>query len=143
MDTAHTALGWLQQQPLALWALWAAASFALSLGLTLWLVVRMPADSFVAPRRIDPTPAGRLRHLGRNTLGCMVILLGLLLSLPGVPGQGLLTVLIGLVLVDVPGKRALELRLLRRPRLRAALDRLRRRFGRPPLQLPDGEEDSR
>ena len=30
--------------------------------------------------------------------------------LPGVPGQGLLTILLGLVMMDIPGKRPLEAR---------------------------------
>jgi len=51
------------------------------------------------------------------------------------PGQGLLTILIGLLLLDFPGKRALELRLLRRPALRGFLDRMRQRRGVPPFVL--------
>ena len=137
MQAVHTALDWLQRQPLALWALATLLMFALSLGLSVWLIVRMPADVFLRERVVDPTPRGRLKRLARNTLGTLLIVLGLVLSLPGVPGQGLLTVLLGLVLLDGRGKRKLELRLLRRPGIRRSIDRLRQRFGREPLQLPD------
>jgi hypothetical protein len=51
------------------------------------------------------------------------------------PGQGLLTILIGLLLLDFPGKRALERRLLRRPGLRAFLDRMRVKRGRAPFEV--------
>ena len=58
---------------------------------------------------------------------------GIILSVPGVPGQGLLTMLVGLVLLDIPGKRRLELKLVSRPRVVRAINRLRKRFSRPPL----------
>ena len=61
--------------------------------------------------------------------------LGALLSLPGIPGQGLLTILIGLILLDFPGKRGLERRLVSRPSVLAAINRLRARFGRPAMEL--------
>jgi hypothetical protein len=61
--------------------------------------------------------------------------LGLLLSLPGIPGQGLLTVLIGLMLVDFPGKLRLERWLIGLPRVLQTVNRLRQRYGRPPLIL--------
>jgi hypothetical protein len=137
MQAVHTALDWLHRQPLALWALATLLMFALSLGLSVWLIVRMPADVFLRERVVDPTPRGRLKRLARNTLGTLLIILGLVLSLPGVPGQGLLTVLLGLVLLDGRGKRKLELKLLQRPGLRRSINRLRQRYGREPLQLPD------
>ena len=51
------------------------------------------------------------------------------------PGQGLLTMLIGLLLLDFPGKRALERRVVRRPKILAFLNRMRDRRGREPLRL--------
>lgn len=51
------------------------------------------------------------------------------------PGQGLLTILIGLLLLDFPGKRAVELRLVRRPAIRGFLDRMRQKRGVPPFVL--------
>ena len=61
---------------------------------------------------------------------------GLVMSVPGIPGQGLLTVLIGLMLVDFPGRRRLERALARRRGLLAAMNRIRARFGHPPLLPP-------
>ena len=45
--------------------------------------------------------AGRI---ARNVAGVVLIVVGILLSIPGVPGQGLLTLLAGVVLVDFPGR---------------------------------------
>ncbi len=71
----------------------------------------------------------------KNLLGIFLILLGGILSIPGIPGQGLLTMLLGLVLLDFPGKRHLERAFLRRPRIQAAITQLRQRFGKAPFLL--------
>jgi hypothetical protein len=41
--------------------------------------------------------------------------MGIILALPGVPGQGILTVLIGVMLLEFPGKRRLERAIVGRP----------------------------
>jgi hypothetical protein len=53
-----------------------------------------------------------------------------------VPGQGVLTMLAGVFLVDFPQRRRLERALIRRPSVLPQLNRLRARFGRPPLHPP-------
>jgi hypothetical protein len=114
------------------------------------LLVLISPDHFVAPkdalrRRIRSAPLRVAAVVGKNLLGVVLVAAGVLLSVPGVPGQGLLTILVGLVLLDLPGKRKLELKLVSRPKVLAAINRLRRRFGRAPLQTqpelpsqPDG-----
>ena len=59
--------------------------------------------------------------------------LGILLSLPGVPGQGILTILLGLIMLDIPGKRPLEARIIKRPAVLAAINGLRAKYNKPPL----------
>ena len=71
----------------------------------------------------------------RNALGAVLVALGVVLSLPGVPGPGLPTILIGIILLEFPGKRQLERRIVGRRRLLRMINRLRRRFGEPPLIL--------
>ncbi len=72
-------------------------------------------------------------RLAKNALGLVLVVVGLLLSLPGVPGQGVLTMLIGLMLLDFPGKRALERKLVARPRVLESMNRMRAWLGKPPL----------
>jgi hypothetical protein len=85
---------------------------------------------------VDRHPALRLTaRIGKNVLGAILVVVGIVLMLPGVPGQGMLTILIGLMLLDVPGKRRLERRIVGRRRILKAINRLRKRFGRPPLVL--------
>jgi hypothetical protein len=106
------------------------------------LLVRLPATYFLDRhnRDLGANHPPFIRWTGillKNVAGMGLVLFGLLLSVPGIPGQGLLTILLGLILLDLPGKRRLERWILRRPGIHARVNRLRHRFGRPPLQLTD------
>lgn len=115
----------------------AVASAVLSIVIVTAALTRLPADYFVNPearRPIDRHPVLKLLFIVlRNLLGYALIVLGLLLSLPGVPGQGLLTVLMGVMLIDFPGKQRAERWLLTRRGVLTGVNRLRARFGQPPL----------
>jgi UPF0716 family protein affecting phage T7 exclusion len=71
----------------------------------------------------------------KNVLGVILLIAGAIMLLT--PGQGIITMLIGLALIDVPGKRALETWIVGRPRVLAAINRLRARYGHPPLEEPN------
>ncbi len=126
--------------------LWAGGIFVLTFTVSLALVgaiiVLIPArfflDSHDRQMWVDRHPAVRfLGVLGKNLLGVALVLVGLGLSLPGIPGQGLLTILIGLILLDFPGKRRWERKLVGRPRILRTCNALRLRFHRPPLVLEE------
>jgi hypothetical protein len=126
----------------ALFAVAFLVTFALSLAVVGALLVRLPATYFLDRHErglwIDQHPI--VRWLGiilKNALGWALIALGAVLSLPGVPGQGLLTILLGVMLIDFPGKRTLERRLIGRPGVLDRVNRLRARFGRRPLVLEE------
>jgi len=51
------------------------------------------------------------------------------------PGQGILTILIGLILMDIPGKRPLEARIIKKPTILAVVNSLRGRYDKPPLEM--------
>jgi hypothetical protein len=115
-------------------------SLGLSLAVTAVVIVRIPADYFTHQRRQfmpGRNPALRivLRVL-KNLLGVAVVAVGIVTSIPGVPGQGFLTILIGLMLLDFPGKFAVERWIIRRRAIRGAANWLRRKAGRPPLETP-------
>ena len=115
-------------------------TFTGSLGLVSLILIKLPADYFCShyDRQIWSGRAPALRitaAVGKNILGIMLIMLGIIMSLPGVPGQGLLTILLGIMLVDFPGKDRLERKLLHRPAIRNSIDKLRARFNKPPLEL--------
>lgn len=104
------------------------------------VVLWMPANYFV--RREAPPESWRRRHpvtyaiarVGKNCLGLVLVVAGAIMVFT--PGQGLVTLVLGLSLLDLPGKRPLERRLVSSPPVRRALDALRRRARRPPIELP-------
>lgn len=117
-------------------------SLVASLAAVAIVLVRMPPHHFQAshpqPFWADrPAWQRTLGRIGKNLLGLALVVLGAILSLPGVPGQGLLTMFIGLVLLDFPGKRALERRIIAVPAVFHGANRLRARFGSPPFVLDD------
>ncbi len=73
--------------------------------------------------------------IAKNIAGVLLILLGILLSLPGIPGQGILTILLGLIMIDIPGKRPLESKIIKRPAVLTAINKLRDKYGKPALIL--------
>ncbi len=130
-------------QELALAALVAVAAAAASSAIAVAFLVRIAPDHFVAPLRPrGASPLARAAWLmGKNLLGLVLVVAGFVMALPGVPGQGLLTMFVGLLLLDVPGKRRFELALVRRPAVLRTVNRLRARFQRPPLLVeppPEG-----
>jgi archaellum biogenesis protein FlaJ (TadC family) len=105
------------------------------------LIVRIPSDYFLHDGRQWRSSEGRrhpfLRLLltgGKNVLGAVLLLVGIVLLF--LPGQGLLTLLLGLTVMNYPGKFEFERWLVRRPHVLPAMNWLRARYGRPPLDAP-------
>ncbi len=105
-----------------------------------WVVARLPHDYFSRPRRYvwrtladEPLPALVL-GAAKNVLGAVLVCLGAIMLVT--PGQGLITLLVGLLLMNFPGKYQLERWLVMRPGVLRALNWLRRRRGRRPFDAP-------
>lgn len=104
------------------------------------VLVKLPANYFHSSHE-RAFLAGRhlvVRLLGtffKNLTGIVLVFFGVVMSLPGVPGQGVLTILLGIMLLDFPGKREMEAKLVSRPKVFRTINRLRARFGKPPLIL--------
>jgi hypothetical protein len=112
-------------------------AFIATLIIVPWLVVRIPPDYFTHGRRQRKKWANR-HPIIRGALLTAKNLLGYLLIAAGVamlvlPGQGLVTILLGILLVDLPGKYRLERWLVARRPLLHSINWLRRRAGRDPL----------
>lgn len=124
------------------WVLWLSGmTFLGSLIVLPILIIRMPSDYFVRSRPgPDSWPARHpiVRAAGlllKNVFGIIFLLAGLIMLFT--PGQGVLAALVGLSLMDIPGKKAWERRIVAHPRVHRALDKIRAKAGQPPLQLPD------
>ena len=104
-------------------------------------IVRIPADYFLGlhPPRLPWANAHPVLRvfltLAKNVLGLSLVLAGIAMLV--LPGQGLLAILVGAMLVDFPGKRPAELALIRMKRVHAVLNWVRRRAGRDALLVDE------
>ncbi len=133
--------GWVSEN--GVWiAVLSVVYFLVSLFVIRYLIIRIPTDYFMDGPGIQGKEGRSFVSLGvrigKNLLGILVIFVGLIMSIPGVAGQGVLTVLLGLSLTDFPGKRRLELRLVSQPFIFKAINAIRAKAGKPALLIPGG-----
>jgi len=108
------------------------------------IIRRLPSDYFLensegAEAIRDEHPVLRILFLIlKNLVGGILVIGGIIMFVT--PGQGLLTVVIGLLLMDFPGKRRLEVRLVCFGPLNKAVNWIRRRAHQPPFELPESPE---
>lgn len=106
-----------------------------------FILVRLPADFFdirvPRPWMEDHHPVLRVMgHLVKNVVGAIFLFAGFLMLF--LPGQGILTMLIGISMLDFPGKRKVEAKLIGQPAVLHAINGMREKFGKPPLIIaPD------
>ena len=106
-----------------------------------FILVRLPTDFFdirvPRPWMEDHHPVLRVMgHLVKNLVGAIFLFAGFLMLF--LPGQGILTMLIGISMLDFPGKRKVEAKLIGQPTVLHAINGMREKFGKPPLIIaPD------
>ena len=132
--------GFITWKSVLLGALLFLITFSISLAIVSVIMVKIPPDYFKKdkPRKLWADKPKVVRYLGivgKNLLGVVLVVLGVVMSIPGVPGQGILTILLGIMLLDFPGKQKLEHRLISRPQVLNTVNKLRHRFGKPKLVL--------
>lgn len=115
-------------------------SLAFSFASIAFVMVKIPKNYFSTHYKRDFLPGSSFivrwgAVIAKNIFGVFLVLLGLALSLPGVPGQGFLTILLGLIMLDIPGKRPLEARIIKRPAVLSAINNLRAKYGKEPLEV--------
>ncbi len=102
------------------------------------VVINLPADYF----HFDKRHPVKSRHpliklivsLIKNLLGAALVIAGLIMLLT--PGQGLLTLLVGLMIMNYPGKFKLERWMVTQLHLLPAINWLRARYQKPAMELP-------
>lgn len=106
-----------------------------------FILVRLSADYFDVrvprPWMQDHHPVLRVAgHIVKNAVGAVFLLAGFLMLF--LPGQGVLTMLIGISMLDFPGKRKIEAKLIGQPTVLNVINSMRKKYGKPPLVLaPD------
>lgn len=103
-----------------------------------WILIRLPSDYFDlrVPRYWMKDHHPVLRIIGliiKNFAGTIFLIAGFLMLF--LPGQGLLTMLIGISFIDFPGKRKLEARIVGQRTVLHAINTMRKKFNKPPLIL--------
>lgn len=147
LDLIQNSFEYIQDNPEAwLWfGLFSFLTFVGTLIVVPWIILQLPADYFdySKPPRVPWARAHPLLRLvlliAKNMLGACFILLGLLLLV--LPGQGLLTLVFGILLMDFPGKYRLKAWLFRQRSIRRSVNWLRLRYKREPLRFPTKPPD--
>tara|TARA_B100001059_G_scaffold126229_1_gene126228 strand:- start:90 stop:521 length:432 start_codon:yes stop_codon:yes gene_type:complete len=111
--------------------------FLFSLLTIKWLVALIPEDYFINKR------VSKIRSLNpllwyifliiKNIIGYSLILGGIMMLV--LPGQGIFTIIIGLMLSNYPGKYSIERRFIAIPSILKSINWLRRKSNKPPINL--------
>jgi hypothetical protein len=123
------------------WFVWLAVVSAVTLAasalLIPWFVARLPADYF---SRDQPPAAWADAHpllrvfllIAKNIFGLVLVGLGVLMLV--LPGQGVLTILAGIALIDFPGRHRVVQWIVAREPVMNALNWVRRRAKQPEFE---------
>ena len=103
------------------------AVFIMSLIAIPAVIKRLPADYFVNKKSISrqPWPVRVVILAIKNTLGIILICAGGIMLIT--PGQGLLSILVGVFICDFHGKRRFERWLVTKPSVKNSLNWIRRK----------------
>lgn len=120
-----------------LWGLlFTVITIIISYGLIVFGMVKIPADYFSSTyvKNIDQDKHFSVRwgaFIIKNVVGFIIVIAGVIMIFT--PGPGVPAILLGLIMMDIPGKRPLEARLIQRPAVLSAINHLRARYKKPPL----------
>ena len=140
MNLVHSFIQWFANHPEVLIGMGISSIFIFLisiLGIS-WFIAQIPEDYFLRSKRQpskwrEQKPVLRFVVMfGKNLIGLSLIIGGLLMLV--LPGQGLLTIVTGLLLVNYPGKYKLEQKLSSMPSIFRALNWIRLKAKKPPLQ---------
>ena len=140
MNYVNAFISWFSNHPGVLIGLGISSIliFILSILGISWFIAQIPEDYFLSIKRKpskwqEQKPILRLAVIfGKNIIGFSLIIGGLLMLV--LPGQGLLTIVTGLLLVNYPGKYKLEKKLVAIPSIFRALNWIRVKANKPPLR---------
>ena len=119
------------------WALlFSIVAMIASYGLIVIGMIKIPADYFSSTyvKEIEHDKHFTLRwtaFIVKNVVGFLLIIAGIVMIFT--PGPGVPTILLGLIMMDIPGKRPLEAKLIQRPLVLSAVNDLRSKYNKPPL----------
>ena len=133
---------WITIDEITVWylAAFSIVSFIATRALVPFLVIRIPEDYFAEKKRHRWEPWAHEHPvirwsllIAKNILGYIFIVLGIAMLV--LPGQGILTILIGIMFINFPGKYRLERWTVTQPPVLRTINNLRRNAGRQPLTV--------
>ncbi len=100
------------------------------------ILIRLPPDYFQnhhhKPWFANHHPVVRtLGLLVKNIVGIIFLFAGIAMLF--LPGQGLLTMLLGILFIDFPGKHRLEQKIIQHPNVLQTINAFREKAGKPPF----------
>jgi hypothetical protein len=111
-----------------------ALIFVISLIFTPFLVSKIPHDYFTNAKyhKLEIEHFGHIvAVVGRSALGLALVFLGFVMLFT--PGQGILAIIVGLFLMEFPGKKRLECKIIQNEVTFKALNWMRKKFKQPPF----------
>lgn len=118
--------------------LFSVITIVASYGLIVIGMIKIPADYFSSTyvREIKHDQHFTMRWAAfiiKNVIGFLLVITGVVMIFT--PGPGVPTILLGLIMMDIPGKRPLEAKLIQRPMVLSAVNDLRAKYNKPPLVM--------
>ena len=135
-------LEWIRIHEIAFWWIGtlSMATFVGTLIIIPILVVRIPADYFKRKKQ-KPNPCYKNQYAAicfiglifKNLFGLIFIIA--VVAMLFLPGQGFITILIGIMMLNFPGKLAMERRIVQQPTVLRAINWIRAKSNRPVLEV--------
>ena len=102
------------------------------------LLIALPADYFTRKKQRSRIKNPILRlflYLLKNVCGIIFLSFGFIMLFT--PGPGILSLLVGVILCEFPGKKRIERKMIERPLVLSTINRIRARYNRPLIVLDD------
>jgi len=119
-------------------------SFALFVGTLIsipFIIVKLPSDYFIKDKNLARRFCQNKPLLGviiigfKNIFGLIFLLMGFIMLF--IPGQGILTMLIGYSMLDFLNKRKLIYKIARRPSIYNFINKTRKKYDKEPIRLKE------
>ncbi|MFT4518078.1 MAG: hypothetical protein ACI9JM_000455 [Halioglobus sp.] len=128
-------------QPVLLWVSGVSLLMAIATLICIpWVITQLPQDYFARTERVvlrsSAAHPGLALLMGvlKNMAGFVLLLMGIIMLVT--PGQGIMTMLVGLLLMNFPGKYRFERWLVLRPGVLLAMNWVRGLRGRAAFDAP-------
>lgn len=98
-----------------------------------WFIIRLPEDYFSCenhPSR-DKSSKSFWQNIVKNVFAFLLIIMGIIMLIT--PGPGIFTILMGVMLADIPGKYKIERWLVKHPSVLKSMNWTRKKAGKNPL----------